>query len=157
MIFGHINSLEDTKAWLPAPILRALAYLKETDFDTVEPGRHDLDGSDMFVLVSDLTTKPAAELRPEIHRNYIDVQFLCRGSERIGVAVDTGNNKVAEDLLDEKDILFYEGMENETAVEMTPGSFAVLFPSDVHRPGCQSSRPEAIRKVVVKVRAALLK
>jgi len=156
MIFGNVNALQDM-GWLPQPLKVAIDHLKSTDFSAKETGRYDLQGSDIFVLVSDLTTKPAAENRPEIHRNYIDVQYLVRGSERIGVAVDTGKNPVAEDLMAEKDILFYGAMENETAVEMTPGSFAVLFPSDVHRPGCQSAKPETIRKVVVKVKASLLK
>lgn len=156
MIFGNVNVLQDM-SWLPKPLKLAVDHLKSTDFSTKEAGRYEIQGPDIFVLVSDLTTKPASENRPEIHRNFIDVQYLVHGSERIGVAVDTGRNPVAEDLLAEKDILFYSAMENETAVEMTPGSFAVLFPSDVHRPGCQSAKPETIRKVVVKVRASLLK
>ena len=156
MIFGNVNALQDM-GWLPQPLKVAIDHLKSTDFTAKKAGRYELQGADIFVLVSDITTKPATENRPEIHRNYIDVQFLCHGAERIGVAVDTGNNPVAEDLLAEKDILFYDAMENETPVEMTPGSFAVLFPSDVHRPGCQSETPSDIRKVVVKVKVSLLK
>jgi YhcH/YjgK/YiaL family protein len=38
---------------------------------------------------------------------------------------------------------------------MNPGDFAIFFPSDVHRPACEVSGPETIRKVVVKVRFAL--
>jgi len=39
---------------------------------------------------------------------------------------------------------------------MTPGSFAILLPNDVHRPCCAVDQPMPIRKVVVKVRVALL-
>jgi YhcH/YjgK/YiaL family protein len=46
----------------------------------------------------------------------------------------TGSNTVAEDLLAERDLLFYTGMENESMLTMTPGSFAVFLPTDVHRP-----------------------
>ena len=84
------------------------------------------------------------------------VQFLVRGREKIGVASDTGNNGVAEDLLAERDLLFCKTMENESTLTMTPGSFAVFLPTDVHRPGCAFDQPEAIRKVVVKVRVSLL-
>ena len=106
--------------------------------------------------VNDITTKPIAETRPEIHRSYIDVQYLCTGRERIGVADDTGKNAVSEDHLADRDLLFYRAAEGETMLEMAPGNFAILFPSDVHRPGCQADGPLAIRKAIVKVRASLL-
>jgi YhcH/YjgK/YiaL family protein len=156
MIFGNVNDLESTFAWLPAPLKRAVEHLKQTDFIALPAGNYDLQGKDIYVQVIDMTTKPFAETRAEVHRQYIDVQFLCRGREKIGVASETGNNAVAEDLLASRDLLFYSGMENESTLTMTPGSFAVFFPSDVHRPGCAFEQPEAIRKVVIKVRVSLL-
>lgn len=156
MICGHINDLASGFSWLPAPLRRAVAHLAETDFSTVPAGNYDLEGEDIRVQVIDMNTKPFAETRPEVHRRYIDVQFFCHGSERIGVASDTGNNAVAEDLLAARDLLFYTGMENESTLTMTPCSFAVFFPSDVHRPACAVDGPAPIRKIVVKVRVALL-
>jgi len=52
--------------------------------------------------------------------------------------------------------LLYTGVDNKSMLTMTPGSFAVFMPTDVHRPGCVVDQPQAIRKVVVKVRASLL-
>lgn len=156
MIFGHVNDLDTAFAWLPAPLKTAVEHLKQTDFNALPAGNYDLQGKDIYVQVIDMTTKPFAETRPETHRQYVDVQFLVRGREKIGVASDTGNNGVAEDLLAECDLLFCKTMENESTLTMTPGSFAVFLPSDVHRPGCAFDRPEAIRKVVVKVRLSLL-
>ncbi|MTJ83837.1 MAG: DUF386 domain-containing protein [Telmatospirillum sp.] len=156
MIFGSIHNPQDIPAWMPAPLGRALALLKGTDFAALPTGRHEFEGDDIFFQVIDLTTRPAAEQKPEVHRTYIDVQFLVRGAERIGFAIDTGRNEVAENLLAERDLLFYKGAENEAMLTMVPGSFAMFFPTDVHRPGCQADHPDAIRKVVVKVRAALL-
>lgn len=156
MIFGNVHSFETIPGWFPAPLARAVALLKNTDFEALPTGRHEFDGEDIFFQVIDLTTKPIAELKPEVHRTYIDVQFLVRGRENIGFAIDTGKNTVSQDLLAERDLLFYEGVENESMVAMTPGCFAVFFPSDVHRPACQADGPAAIRKVVVKVRVALL-
>jgi len=156
MIFGHVNDLASGFAWLPKPLKTALEHLAKTDFAALPAGNYDLQGRDIYVQVIDMTTKVFAETRPEVHREYIDVQFLCRGEERIGVAADTGNNELAEDLLASRDLLFYKAMENESTLTMTPGSFAVFFPSDVHRPACAAGAPSAIRKVVVKVRVALL-
>lgn len=155
MIFGNLNALGDTLPWLPAPLKRAVEHLAKTDLAALPAEKYALDGDDIFVIVSDMTTKPFAETRPEIHRNYIDIQVLVHGRERIGVAVDTGRNTVSEDTLAEKDLLFYTAAEGETMLEMTPGSFAVLFPSEAHRPGVAVEGPEPIRKIIVKVRAAL--
>ena len=71
-------------------------------------------------------------------------------------AAETGNNAVLEDLVEARDLLFYTGMENESTLTMTPGSFAVFLPSDVHRPGVALDEPKKVRKVVVKVRVSLL-
>lgn len=156
MIFGNVKDLESSFAWLPKPLKVAVEHLKNTDFLALPAGNYDLQGKDIYVQVIDLTTKPFAETKPEVHRQYIDVQFLCRGSEKIGVASETGHNTVAEDFLEPRDLLFYTDMENESTLTMTPGSFAVFFPSDVHRPACAFDQPLAIRKVVIKVRVSLL-
>ena len=156
MIFGNVMDFESSFAWLPKPLKTAVEHLKQTDFNALPAGNYDLQGKDIYVQVIDMTTKPFAETRPEVHRQYIDVQFLVRGREKIGVASDTGNNGVAEDLLAERDLLFCKTMENESTLTMTPGSFAVFLPSDVHRPGVALGEPKRVRKVVVKVRVSLL-
>jgi len=156
MIFGHVNDLQSGFAWLPKPLKFAVEHLRDTDFATLPAGNYDLQGKEICVQVIDMSTKPFAETRPEVHRRYIDVQFLYRGSEKIGVASETGNNALAEDLLEQRDLLFYSGMENESTLTMIPGSFAVFFPGDVHRPACAFDLPAPIRKVVVKVRVSLL-
>ena len=156
MIFGNVKDLETTFAWLPKPLKTAVQHLKDTDFTALPVGNYDLQGKDIYVQVFDMTTKPFAETRPEVHRQYADVQFSVCGCEQIGVASDDGSNAVAEDLLAERDLLFYAGVQNESMLTMTPGSFAVFLPTDVHRPGRAFDQPEAIRKVVVKVRVSLL-
>lgn len=156
MIFGNVKDLDTSFAWLPAPLRTAVEHLKTTDFAALPAGNYELQGKDIIVQVIDMMTRPIGETHPEVHRQNIDVQFLVRGSEQIGVATDTDNNQVGKDMLAERDLLLYTGMENESTLTMTPGSFAVFLPTDVHRPGCAAGAPQEIRKVVVKVRAALL-
>ena len=100
--------------------------------------------------------KRQVENRPEVHRRYIDIQFLAWGEEKIGIAIDTGNNKVSESLLEQRDIIFYHDSEHESFIEMIPGSYAIFFPQDVHRPACNKNATTAIRKIVVKVALAAL-
>lgn len=39
----------------------------------------------------------------------------------------------------------------EPMLLMTPGTYAVFFPEDVHRPFCQAGEPAGIKKIVVKI------
>lgn len=149
MIFGHIAH-KNPCAYPPA-IEQALAFLRTTDFSAVPAGVIEIKGRDIYAQVLDLTTRPANENLPEVHRRYIDIQFLAWGEEIIGVAADNGHNIISEPYQEQRDILFYHDMESESYLTMLPGSYAVFFPQDVHRPACNKNKATEIRKVVVKV------
>ena len=124
MIFGHIAQPNPCR--LPAAIEKALDFLRATDFNALEPGVVEIDGKNIYTQIIDLTTREAVVNRPEVHRRYIDIQFLAWGEEKIG-------------------------SEHESFIEMIPGSYAIFFPQDVHRPGCIMQTASEIRKIVVKV------
>lgn len=154
MIFGHISQPNPCR--LPASIERALDFLRRTDFSTLAPGVVEIEGRDIYAQILDLTTKEKQENRPEVHRRYLDIQFLAWGEEKIGFAIDTGNNVISESLLEQRDIIFYQQMENESEIEMTPGHYVIFFPQDVHRPQCHKEKESVIRKVVIKVAISTL-
>ena len=156
MIFGDISNINDMEKVLPKAVLKAIDYLKSNDFLSMDAGVYLIEGEDIFAQVVDTTTREKDKVSPEVHKKYIDVQFSVEGKEKIGFARDTNNNEVLDDLLDEKDIKFYKGMESEIDLIMKPGSFAVLFPNDVHRPGCALGEPCTIRKVIVKINTGIL-
>ncbi len=116
MIFGHIAQPNPCR--LPAAIERALDFLRSTDFSKLAPGVVEIDGKNIFAQIIDLTTREVAENRPEVHRRYLDIQFLAWGEEKIGFAIDNGNNTISESLLAQRDIIFYHGCENESFLEM---------------------------------------
>lgn len=156
MILGNINNLKYEKNYSEV-LQKAINYLKNTNFLELNTGVHyPFDSKDMFVQVIDLETKHQSEKKPEVHRKYVDVQFLVHGEEKIGFSVDTGNNKISDDYCEERDILFYSESENESFLNMTPGTFAVFFPNIVHRPGCAVNENSKIRKVVIKIDVKLL-
>ena len=148
MIFGHISQPNPCR--LPLAIEKALHFLRTTDFASLEPGVVEIEGRTIFAQVLDLTTKEPHENRPEVHRRFLDIQFLAWGEEKIGIAIDTGNNEISESLLEQRDIIFYHDSENESFIEMIPGSYAIFFPQDVHRPACIKNKEAAIRKMLVK-------
>lgn len=92
------------------------------------------------------------ERRPETHGKFIDIQYSLDGKEIIGFARKTGEQKINENLLENDDNIFYENdIKDEIYLKMNPGTFAIFFPYDVHRPACNLEKNEKIRKVVVKV------
>ena len=149
MFFGHISKVN--KKLYPVAIQFALDYLASTDFDKIEAGRYPIKGDLIYAQVLDLETKDKSAILPEVHRKYLDVQYLHAGKERMGVTPDLGDNPIAQDYDAERDILFYTDVQNEVELIMRPGNFAVFFPEDIHRPGCADGQAAKIRKIVVKV------
>ncbi|KGQ71175.1 hypothetical protein A1D23_00215 [Chelonobacter oris] len=149
MFFGHISNFEEKH--YPSAVCTALEYLKNTDFNQLEVGRYPIKGELIYAQVLDLETQQKSAVLPEVHRHYLDVQYLHAGEERIGVAVDSGDNPIANAYDAARDILFYRDVANESELVMRPGNFAVFFPSDVHRPACIDGKACKIRKIVVKI------
>jgi YhcH/YjgK/YiaL family protein len=152
MILSRIEYFDKEQGIYPPAIRQGLRFLRETDFSNVAAGRHAIDGANLFALVQDYEPEPKADRRPEAHRNYIDIQYIVSGRERIGYAPLTDDLAPSEDLLAEKDVAFYAALPEETDLLLSAGAFAVFFPWDVHRPCCAAEPGTLVRKVVVKVR-----
>ena len=150
MFYSNINDIRKYNNLYPQRILEALDYLQKNDFTKIEAGKHEINGEKMFAVVVDLTTTAMSEQKPESHKKYIDVQYLVYGSEMIGVAHDAGKNPIVEAASD-RDCYYYDQVDNEIQLPMSAGDFAVFFPFDIHRPGCQRGAAMPIRKVVIKV------
>ena len=153
MIFSSIHN--DSAVYYPEAIQKAIHYLKEHDFLTMEPGVYEIQGKDIYAQVFDAETKAQDEQKPEVHEKYVDVQYLASGKERLGFTPDTGNYEVSERFA-ERDLIFYRAVENEGFIESRPGCYCIFFPEDVHRPAVLSGERMKIRKVVVKVNVLLL-
>ena len=160
MLYGNIHNefFSSQLKLLPVPLASSLRFLKDNDLTAHETGKFEiqLEGVNMILQVLDLETKTRNELLPEIHRKYIDVQFLCSGGpENAAYYNDDGTNTIHENLLDSpRDICFYENNPNirEGLIPMEIGTFAVYFPWDVHVPAIAvDDKPAKIRKIVIKV------
>lgn len=151
MIMGHISKISLEESFLPAILQEGLAYLRQTDFSKIAAGRQDIRGEAIYALVSDYITEPWTDRRPEAHEEYIDIQYVASGSEIIGWCVWSDDLVITEDCRPERDLLFYREMADESALHFSAGTYAIFFPSDIHRPCCQQGGPQAVRKVVLKI------
>ncbi|WP_028455249.1 YhcH/YjgK/YiaL family protein [Chitinilyticum litopenaei] len=153
MYLGHIAHPQPP---LPAAIARGLAYLRDTDFSSMPPGRYPLDGENMIAIVQEPLTQPWETGMPEFHARYIDIQYLLDGEEAIGFAPANPALARVQDQLDGRDIAFVHPQPDESRLVLKPGMFAIFFPGELHKPCRAVTEPRPIRKVVIKIAAALL-
>lgn len=128
---------------------RGFEYLRRTRLDEVPPGNYPIVGRDVFAMVQQVTTRPVAESRWEAHRRYADIQYIVRGSERMGVR-DIGSLSIAEAYDADRDVLFLEGASGPF-VEVHAGQFCIFFPHDAHMPCLQIEASQIVLKAVIKV------
>jgi YhcH/YjgK/YiaL family protein len=128
-------------------IAKGFDFLCNTDLDAIPLGKHDIDGDTIFALVQEYNTKPIAECKLESHKKYIDIQYVIRGEEMMGVT--TQNNQKIIEVNEEKDYTFYEG--KTSLVRVSKGMFTIFFPDDLHQPCVQTETISEVKKVVIKV------
>jgi len=145
------------KDWSSTPgikgLERAFEFLKRTDLAALPLGRTDIEGSDMFLTVSEAETRSPEQVRFEAHRRYIDIQLVVRGQESIGYA-PVASLVTAEPYDTTKDIEFFSVPQESATLALRSGDFAVFAPGDGHRPSLHLDGPHVSRKVVVKVSVA---
>ncbi len=129
---------------------KAFAFLQNTDLSTLEPGNHEIDGKNVFAIVSEYNTKNREDVRCESHRSYTDLHCMISGSEYIGL-----NNASAEVVITpynaQRDVAFYKG-DGGVDLLASPGKFFIFFPNNAHRPGMKVEESIPIKKIVIKVK-----
>ncbi|HBG49477.1 MAG TPA: YhcH/YjgK/YiaL family protein [Cyanobacteria bacterium UBA9971] len=130
-------------------IATALKYLENTDLSEFQNGKYEIEGEDISVIVQDYNTKPLSEGRFEAHRKYIDIQYIIKGTEKMGYT-NIHKLKSATEYDEEKDIIFFDGEGDFVTVE--EGFFTIFAPEDAHMPGIESKTSEYIKKAVVKIK-----
>jgi YhcH/YjgK/YiaL family protein len=148
-----IDRLENAAAItvLPSRLKQAVDYLRTTNLSALAVGRHDLDGDRLFALVQEYTTRRLAECVWEAHRMYIDVQYIVRGTERMGYAnINQARERESYDAA--RDVAFFE--PGEDYVTVREGMLAIFGPEDVHSPCGAAGDPRAVRKIILKVATA---
>ncbi len=123
----------------------AMKAIKElTD---LEPHVVPLSGSNR-IIVQNYTTKPAAQGRPEAHRQFLDVQCILEGEECVGWA-DVAALTPDGEFDPANDIGFYTG--HVDLVRVPAGYCYVVFPEDAHMPGTAVTEPMNCKKLIVKL------
>lgn len=147
MIYDRIENAGLYRGLWPG-LDKALDFAATATAD-LEVGRHEIDGEAVFALVQAYDTKPAEAGRPEAHEKYVDLQMLLQGEEQVLCGfLPAGAAPVEQRKAD--DIAFYEAPV--WPMPMQPGTFLVLFPTDLHQPGMAVGTPAPAKKLVVKIK-----
>lgn len=137
-------------AAISSRIKTALEYISNTDFSALDPGRYELDGANLFVLVQVYDSLPRKQGKWECHRKYIDIQYIADGVEQIGCN-NIDKMKVTTEYNPEKDVAFLGGEGDY--ITFTKGSYGIFFPEDAHQPKIAPNDISGkVKKVVVKIK-----
>lgn len=107
-----------------------------------------LDGENLFVTKFHLETVPEEETFFEAHRQYLDIQVVTQGQERVEIAHPDTLTLTEHS----GDFYGYTGTGEQTVV-LLPGNFLIVFPGDAHRlrlPVGESGKP--FTRVVFKIK-----
>ena len=127
---------------------KGFEWLKSHDLVNIECKKHEIDGDRIYANVQEYETKEDANY--EAHRRYIDIQYVVKGREYIGVT-NIKDCNTCEKYDKSKDIEFLK-CKNETNYQLLDeGEFMVLYPHDAHKPSINPNKTEFVKKIVVKV------
>ena len=130
--------------------IKALEYIKNTDLNSLEPGKHFIDGDNLFVNINDSALKTPEQARLEVHDKYIDIQIPLSKDESFGVKPRSECREPDGEFNTEKDILFYKDKDWKT-VSVKAGEMIVFAPETAHAPLIGEG---SIHKAIFKVKVA---
>ncbi|WP_039056774.1 N-acetylneuraminate anomerase [Enterobacter sp. Bisph1] len=154
MMLAELQSL--ASSGLPAALVNALSLALAARPEERTPGQYALQGEEIFMNVMQFATQEPEQKKAELHEQFIDIQLLLAGEERIlfGVA---GSARECEQMHYAEDYQLCRAIEGEQSIVLKPGMLAVFMPGEPHKPGCAVESAGEIKKAVVKVRASLLR
>ena len=144
------DRLENAEIYYPVSenLKKGLEWLKSTDLKTVENGKYEIDGENLYANVQEYTTKDDGKY--EAHRKYIDIQYLISGTEKVGVC-DLSFCSTTDKYNPETDLEFLNSSKKDEWQILNEGEFLILFPNDAHKPSIKAEQNTTVKKVVVKV------
>lgn len=150
MIYDHIRNLKDYEG-MGLDVGRIQDFIERSGREALPPGKYELDGEDLFVMIQEYETGDEADARFESHRLYGDIQYVEKGEEAIYYA-DAASLPIAEDRTPKEDICFHESGERGICLGLCEGYFALFLPQDAHKPCCSMKEKKKVRKLVFKFR-----
>lgn len=127
---------------------KAFQFLQQTDLNSLPIGQQAIEGKDLFVIISEGSGVNEQDARLEVHRKYIDIQYVISGTDHMGWK-DLAQCKTPDDpYTEERDAAFFPDKINNW-FDVPAGSFTIFYPDDAH---AAMITEENVRKVVLKIK-----
>ncbi|MEX0649617.1 MAG: YhcH/YjgK/YiaL family protein [Candidatus Andersenbacteria bacterium] len=155
MFLGDLSQPRMYLPFLKGAVWHPILTWLEEEAPHLKNGKYELDGRNIHATISTETTLHRNERVFEAHRQYIDIHCCLAGAEVIDrVSLAMLDSREAFD--EQKDCQFFDAPLRFSSILMTPGTFIVLVPQDVHRTLVFDGKNRKTRKVVVKLNAKLV-
>ena len=128
---------------------KAFAFIEEALAQNYEPGIYEIDGENLFAKVQSYETRSEGYL--EVHKKYIDIQFLAEGEEKVFYA-NRGDLEAVAPYDEKEDALFLKDATQMLEFAFRKGEFVIFFPEDAHKPSMDMDCKKQAKKIVLKVR-----
>lgn len=128
----------------------AIRYLQTADLRSLQKGRNEIDGDNVFVNRFDYQTMPQENAIWEGHIRYADIHVLLSGNEKIGVS---NVNMLTETVRKpDEDFVGFEGAV-QSWCPMTTEDILIVFPEDIHMVKVMDGESTLVEKACFKVKA----
>lgn len=150
MIFDRVANCENY-IFLGEKFRKGFDFIKKAVAEDLPVGKYEIDGTNIYAMVQEYTSKPCDGAVFEAHRKYIDIQYVISGIEEIGIC-DISKGIIKTEYSDETDAAFYEKTDKAGKLVLEDGDFAIFYPNDLHMPGLAFDVETCnVKKIVVKV------
>jgi len=124
----------------------AFAFLRNVNLDELAPGKYPIIGDQVFATVTEAPSHNKEDVKWESHKHYVDLQYIIKGKELIGVA-DTSKATITKPY--SPDVINYTAEGNYYIA--APGEFFLFFPNNAHRPTIKVDGYDVVKKIVIKI------
>lgn len=149
MIIDSIEKISNYESLNPF-FAKAIEFIKSLDMKNLELGKIEIDGKNIFAIISESNLKTPEQARLEVHNQYLDIQIPVSKAEGFGWIERASLQKEAAPFDTTKDIQFFEDKPT-VKFDLMPGNFVIFFPQDGHAPCIGEG---SVIKIVIKVKMA---
>lgn len=149
MILDNIKNLEKYEK-VHEQIKNVINFLENFDKNDFKTGRIDINNN-LFASLQTYEPLEASKKDFEVHKDYIDLQYLVTSSERIDFATEDSYGKTYE-MDKDGDFFLTNDIANFSKLILNEGDFAIFFPGEFHKPGCTLEKSVEVKKIVFKIK-----
>jgi len=148
MIYDNIRNI-DNYMGISSNLDNAFYNLKTMDISTLKPGKNEIIGDKLFVMLFDYTTIDPSEAVYEAHKKYVDIQLVLKGHEYIR-CFPKNEAEVTQSYDEKGDVELFK-ISDGLDLLLRPGNFVLYMPEEIHAPKIKTTDSSEITKVVLKI------